>query len=172
MGQTIICPFKALRHPTVIIRNCAFGPNSVFYVLYKIMKRDRCYFRKQRQQFGVCKGDVAEVGSEIIYLTQKYLSLRRVTTEFCNENVLRNGLQRIDSWKYSANTSSGKKINFHFKINTGTINWTRLLIVLSLKDEHNQNRVPKEAVSSFLKTLPILLRNLEGKSAYFNITQL
>jgi len=22
-GETIICPFKALRHPTVIIRNCA-----------------------------------------------------------------------------------------------------------------------------------------------------
>jgi len=34
LGQTIICPFKALRHPTAIIRNCAFGPNSVFYVLH------------------------------------------------------------------------------------------------------------------------------------------
>jgi hypothetical protein len=65
-----------------------------------------------------------------------------------------------------------KKIDFHVKINAGKINWTRLLIVLSLKYEHNQNHAPKEVVSVFLKTFPILLRNLGGKVLIFNIKSL
>jgi hypothetical protein len=68
-GKTKICEFKVLRHPSVMLRNSAFGPYSVFHVLHTIIKRDGCYFCKQRQLAGICKGDVAEVVSEIFYVT-------------------------------------------------------------------------------------------------------
>ena len=60
---------KALRHPSVTLRNSTFGPYSLFHMLHTIMKRDECYFRKQRQMADLSKGDVAEVVNEILYVT-------------------------------------------------------------------------------------------------------
>jgi hypothetical protein len=57
-----------------------------------IIRIDRCFFCKERQLAGLCTGDVGEAWSEIFYVTQKYLSLRRVNTEFSYGNVFRSSL--------------------------------------------------------------------------------